>query len=51
VWFTSLSTGDAVETKIVTNLVNVAESKTSDNGWQIFITDILDTDSDIQRGR
>ena len=50
IWFTALSKGDSVETKIMTNLVNVVEAKSTNNAWQIFITDILDTDSDIQRG-
>jgi Cu/Zn superoxide dismutase len=50
VWFTALSKGDSVETKILTNLINVAAAKSTANAWQIFITDILDTDSDIQRG-
>jgi hypothetical protein len=50
IWFTALSKGDSVETKIVTNLVNAAVAKSTNNAWQIFITDILDTDADIQRG-
>jgi Cu/Zn superoxide dismutase len=60
VWFTSLSSlrgssvetklrGRTVETKIFTNLVHVAGTiKSSSHKWQLFITDVLDTDSDIQ---
>jgi hypothetical protein len=50
VWFTVLSKGTSVETKIMTNVFHTSPSKTTSHGWQIFITDILDTDSDIQRG-
>lgn len=49
VWFNTLSRGDSVETKIFTNLVHVAgQVKSSSHKWQIFITDVLDTDDDIQ---
>ena len=49
IWFTSLSLGDNVETKIYTNLVHVSgPSKSSSHKWQLFISDVLDTDSDIQ---
>ena len=48
IWFTALSKGDAIETKILTNLFHVASTKSSNHAWQIFITDILDTDNDIQ---
>ena len=49
IWFTSLSLGSKVETKIYTNLVHVAgRAKSSSHKWQLFITDVLDTDSDIQ---
>jgi len=50
VWFTVLSKGDSVETKIYANIFHTSSSKTTTHKWQIFITDILDTDSDIQRG-
>ncbi len=49
IWFTSLSQGDATETNIFTNLVHVAgDERSSNHRWQLFITDVLDTDSDIQ---
>lgn len=45
VWFTSAGQ----ETKIFTNLVHVTGDKGSSNHrWQLFITDVLDTYSDIQ---
>jgi len=44
VWFTS----NEAETNIFTNLVHVSgEGKSSSHRWQLFITDVLDTDSDI----
>ena len=44
VWFTS----NADETNIFTNLVHVSgDGKSSSHRWQLFITDVLDTDSDI----
>jgi hypothetical protein len=45
-----ISKGDSVETKIYGNLFHTSPSKTTSHGWQVFVTDILDTDSDIQRG-
>ena len=42
IWFTSLSRGDAVETKIYTNLFhNRPPAKSSDHLWQLFITGSL----------
>lgn len=51
IWFSSLRLEDekTTETTIFSNLVHVAgESKSSSHRWQLFITDVLDTDSDIQ---
>ena len=49
VWFTSFGSGETVESKIFTNLVHVSgEMKSSSHKWQLFISDVLDTDSDIQ---
>ena len=45
IWFTSLSKGDAVETKIYTNLFhNRPPAKSSDHLWQLFITGSLVVD-------
>ncbi len=49
VWFTSVSRGDAVETKILSNLFHVRESGASTrHGWSLFISDALATASDLQ---
>ena len=52
VWFSSYSNPNgndtAAETNIFTNLVHVTgDSKSSSHRWQLFITDVLDTDADI----
>ena len=45
IWFSSLSRGDAVETKIYTNLFhNRPPAKSSDHLWQLFITGWLVVD-------
>lgn len=47
IWFTHDSSAE--ETKIFTNLVHVSgDQGSSSHRWQLFITDVLDTDSDIQ---
>lgn len=48
VWFTSNGNHSSAETNIFTNLVHVSgDGKSSSHRWQLFITDVLDTDSDI----
>ena len=41
IFFHTLSDGEKIETKIFSNLYNVVQGKSTDHGWQIFITDIL----------
>ena len=48
IWFTSLSKGDSVEIKILTNLFHVQSGKSTNHDWRVFISDILDTASDLQ---
>ena len=41
VFFFSLRTAGKIETKIFSNMYHVVSGKSSDHGWQIYITDII----------
>eukprot|EP00095_Tigriopus_kingsejongensis_P007890 snap_masked-scaffold720_size106930-processed-gene-0.10 protein:Tk07890 transcript:snap_masked-scaffold720_size106930-processed-gene-0.10-mRNA-1 annotation:"hypothetical protein L798_15715" len=47
VWFTTLSLGNALETKIFTNLFHVQGTRSTTNNWKIYITDALDSSLDV----
>ncbi len=51
VWLTSVGTGDAVETKILSNLYHVGEdspsSGTTRHRWSLFVSDALASYSDL----
>ena len=49
-WFTTISKGDAVETKILSDLFHVSGEglgKSSKHKWTLYITDILDSALDL----
>ncbi len=49
VWFTSVSKGDAVETKIMSNLYHTGDnSKSTQHNWRLYISDALASSSDLQ---
>lgn len=48
VWFSSISRGDSVETKIFSSLYHVQGGQSSAHEWKIYISDILEADSDLQ---
>ena len=52
VWFYTLETNPgSFETKIFTNLFNVESGKSTNNRWDVYVTDILDTKEDKEGRR
>eukprot|EP00094_Tigriopus_californicus_P005910 TCALIF_05695-PA protein Name:"Similar to sodE Superoxide dismutase [Cu-Zn] 5 (Dictyostelium discoideum)" AED:0.01 eAED:0.01 QI:0/-1/0/1/-1/1/1/0/1143 len=47
VWFTTMSFGDGVETKIFSNLFHTQGTKSTANDWKIYISDALDSSLDV----